>query len=147
MGIFQLGTFCRPVWFLKIYVLTDGGPRVRLLFINMYGAFMRMIALGLCLDPVLVCEYCLTKMQSSMSQTLKPASKCEFLVSRRIVYIGNQRKERYPCENYWTWNSYVLIAEVRGLYSPRQKVCIPFARKSLPRQDMDPQHHTDKQAR
>jgi len=88
----------------------------------MYGTFMGMIALGSCLDPALVCEYSITKMHSSMSQTLKPESKCESLVNRRIVYIGNQRKKKYPYGDPWTWNSYMLIAEVRGLYFPKQKV-------------------------
>lgn len=46
---------------------------------------MEMIALGLCLDPALVCECSITKMQSRMSQLLKVGSKCEFLVNRRIV--------------------------------------------------------------
>lgn len=59
-----------------------------------------------------------------MNQTLKLASKCEFLVNRRTVYIVNQRKEIYPCENPWTGNSYMLIAKVRGLYFPKQKVSI-----------------------
>lgn len=90
----------------------------------MYEAFMGMVALGLCLDPALVCEYSIMKMQRTMSQTLKPLSKCEILVNRRIVYPGNLRKKRYPCGNSWTRNSSVLIAEVRSLQFPKKKVSI-----------------------
>ena len=65
---------------------------------------MGIVARGWGLDPALVYESFITKMQRNMSQTLKLSRKYELLVNRKIVNIVNQRQERCPCCSPWSQN-------------------------------------------